>query len=743
MNGTGIQSLVGQNPQAQPSAPGQAPDFRQDPRVRAAIEVNNNGLESLGLSAEQEYALTIRDALNTVRAADNKLAMQQRPSPTNIIEQNLQELQQRASQGLVQIARNSMVGNQINASRRPPMPQPRGVTQLPSPNMARMAGGGIVAFQEGGDVKAVQEYIRLRAKLADPNTSPEAKQAIQQMMQDLKRMAGSESQFMLDVAKASGYDPAKEYEESMGGMYGGGVVGYAPGGYMSDIEREVRARLQQELGRQPRVQEIQDAVANEKLKRELESRQPEEPQRRDVPRRDYMSDIEREVRAQLQQELGRQPRVQEIQEAVAAERLRRNPPEERLNASVGRNRSRSRPWSSPYTVPGETPEEQPAPEPSATRDRMSDAEIMAMYALQQQSSPQADIQDNTQSAPQVNTQVNTQSAPQSASVSAQAAPSETSSFIADLLKRIDEDPMSAERQALVDFSKEQMGRDPETEAAREASRVDKYLGLQDRRQAYEDAITASREARAAQFDPDTLKRRRLQAALAQGAEQGLGGFGKGLSQEDLKIAKERIEAAEANEGDFKELVTMYENIGLKKVEAERQAVSDVRAAQLSGAQTLGQAVTTANTAANSRISALSNLATAEMSTSKPTDYERRVKNYVDSRRVSGDSREESEIRREYDSLQERLSREAAMAANQIRETGQSLSSTADYFTLAERIVGEDLQSALLSADEKADLIMRIMETLRISTGIPQGSSAPSAPQGNSRGSRPSLDSFRQ
>ena len=45
-----------------------------------------------------------------------------------------------------------------------------------------MAGGGIVAFDEGGDVSAAKEYLRLREKLNDPNTSPEAKQTIQQMI---------------------------------------------------------------------------------------------------------------------------------------------------------------------------------------------------------------------------------------------------------------------------------------------------------------------------------------------------------------------------------------------------------------------------------------------------------------------------------------------------------------------------------------------------------------------------------
>ena len=102
-----------------------------------------------------------------------------------------------------------------------------------------MAAGGMVGFDDGGEVTAAEEYLRLREKLNDPNTPPEAKQTIEQIMQDMKRMSDDESRFMLDVEKASGFDPAKEYEESMGGMYGGGIVGYAPGGLLSAEELQL------------------------------------------------------------------------------------------------------------------------------------------------------------------------------------------------------------------------------------------------------------------------------------------------------------------------------------------------------------------------------------------------------------------------------------------------------------------------------------------------------------------------
>jgi len=105
--------------------------------------------------------------------------------------------------------------------------QMAGIPSQSAPNMARMAGGGIVAFQEGGMADtSVQEYVRLSEKLKDPNITPEAAQAISMMLEDMKRQAQDQSRFMLDVERARGFDPAEEYERSMQeqGMYGGGEV---------------------------------------------------------------------------------------------------------------------------------------------------------------------------------------------------------------------------------------------------------------------------------------------------------------------------------------------------------------------------------------------------------------------------------------------------------------------------------------------------------------------------------------
>jgi hypothetical protein len=146
-------------------------------------------------------------------------------NPAKIIDQ----LEQKNLAAKMQGVASMLPGVQIQGQRMA-QAQARsaaGIPSQPAPNMARMAGGGIVAFQEGGDVAAANEYIRLTEKLKDPNITPEAAQAITMMLDDMKRQAQDESRFMLEIERARGFDPAAEYERSMqeqGGMYGGGEV---------------------------------------------------------------------------------------------------------------------------------------------------------------------------------------------------------------------------------------------------------------------------------------------------------------------------------------------------------------------------------------------------------------------------------------------------------------------------------------------------------------------------------------
>ena len=123
------------------------------------------------------------------------------------------QLEQQALESSRQEVASMMPGIQIQGQRMA-QAQARpaaGIPSQPAPNMARMAGGGIVAFQEGGMADtSVQEYVRLSEKLKDPNITPEAAQAISMMLEDMKRQAQDPSRFMLDVERARGFDPAEE-----------------------------------------------------------------------------------------------------------------------------------------------------------------------------------------------------------------------------------------------------------------------------------------------------------------------------------------------------------------------------------------------------------------------------------------------------------------------------------------------------------------------------------------------------
>ena len=206
-----------------------------DRQIQARMALGQDRLQQEYAQTQQLIDLLALQKLSKEKAeAARAIQASMQTNPATVKDQLEQQLTAQNRQGIAAM----MPGIQMQGQRMA-QAQARsaaGIPSQPAPNMARMAGGGIVAFQEGGDVDAVQEYIRLREKLRDPNTSPEARQTIQQMMEDMKRMSDDESRFIRDVETSSGFNPAKEYEESMNEMYGGGIVGYAPGGFVGPTQ---------------------------------------------------------------------------------------------------------------------------------------------------------------------------------------------------------------------------------------------------------------------------------------------------------------------------------------------------------------------------------------------------------------------------------------------------------------------------------------------------------------------------
>jgi len=207
-----------------------------------------------------KYALALQEATKMVEAAARERDMaQQMPMPADVVGQMETSLAKRLAPGVQQQGQRSM------------QMQNRAAMGLPgqaAPNLARMANGGIVGYQDGGDVEgksaqapmmggenqrrapyldpALEKFlIELEALNAQKDAAfPQEKDLFDQKIQDLiettsprvKRLA-SDSAFGL---------PKKS------GMAAGGIVGYKKGGGI-DIDALLDSLMMAESGGNPRA----------------------------------------------------------------------------------------------------------------------------------------------------------------------------------------------------------------------------------------------------------------------------------------------------------------------------------------------------------------------------------------------------------------------------------------------------------------------------------------------------------
>jgi hypothetical protein len=118
---------------------------------------------------------------------------------------------------------------------------------------------------------------------------------------------------------------------------------------------------------------------------------------------------------------------------------------------------------------------------------------------------------------------------------------------------------------------EQMNRDPEAEAIAAGERLRGLIGadeLMAQRAKEQAALDARREA---MFSPEETRRRRISAGLAGLAERGLGGFGAGDTAERDKISAERLASSEASVANMDKLIGELRELGMSQFEAEKQA----------------------------------------------------------------------------------------------------------------------------------------------------------------------------
>jgi hypothetical protein len=134
-------------------APAQQPQAMQmnNPRLAAATNLVSSDAERQILDPRTLAMLKYKDALQAMQAADQMMAASQpAPMPPTVAERT----KMAAEQGIAGLASRLSPGLQQQGNRMQTQQLQQavsgGLPQLPAPNMARMAGGGIVAFQAGG-----------------------------------------------------------------------------------------------------------------------------------------------------------------------------------------------------------------------------------------------------------------------------------------------------------------------------------------------------------------------------------------------------------------------------------------------------------------------------------------------------------------------------------------------------------------------------------------------------------------
>ena len=199
-----------------------------------------------------KYALALQEATKMVEAAARERDMaQQMPTPANVVGQMETSLAKRLAPGVQMQGQRSM-----QMRNRAAM----GLPAQAAPNLARMAGGGIVGYQEGGDVEgkstqapmmgdenqrrapyldpALEKFlIELEALNAQKDAAfPQEKDLFEQKIQDL---IDTTSPRVKRLASDSAFGLPKKSGMAMGGT----VTGYASGGeikaYLASMGRDI------------------------------------------------------------------------------------------------------------------------------------------------------------------------------------------------------------------------------------------------------------------------------------------------------------------------------------------------------------------------------------------------------------------------------------------------------------------------------------------------------------------------
>ena len=117
-----------------------------------------------------------------------------------------------------------------------------------------------------------------------------------------------------------------------------------------------------------------------------------------------------------------------------------------------------------------------------------------------------------------------------------------------------------------------LGRDATEEMKKASDRVTELTGLDTQRAAQRRAEQARKAWREERFSPDEKRRRLLRDALLGTAEQGLGGFARGMRDAENKIYAEELEAAQEDVATMDKITDTFQQLGMSKFEAEQNTL---------------------------------------------------------------------------------------------------------------------------------------------------------------------------
>ena len=109
-----------------------------------------------------------------------------------------------------------------------------------------------------------------------------------------------------------------------------------------------------------------------------------------------------------------------------------------------------------------------------------------------------------------------------------------------------------------------------------AESFDEAVGLEAYRAAQREAEQTRKALREGRFSPDEKRRRLLRDALLGTAEQGLGGFARGMRDAENKIYAEDLEAAQEDVAPMDKITDTFQQLGMSRFEAQRNAQKLVR-----------------------------------------------------------------------------------------------------------------------------------------------------------------------